>query len=65
LPRHYLLKTKTKVFVFTSFDLQFPIVAAGLAHLNHQICFAGSLKTKIEVIAHRATVDLDDSIVRL
>ena len=55
-------KRESEVFAFGALEFDFPILAALLAHFEHQFSFAGRLKTKIEIVANDSSVDLYYSV---
>ena len=64
MARHDLFEAEAKILRFVAFDVQLPVFAARLAHVDNHLSLAGSLKTKIEIVAHGASVDAHDAIAR-
>ena len=62
---NYLLEHKAEVFALVALYVQLPAFAASLADFQNDFSFAARLKTKIKIIAHNATIDLDNAVASL
>src|SRR5262249_58443050 len=51
-----------EVLVFKSFHIELPILAALFPDLHRELSFSRYLVAKVQIVAHRSSVDGDDAI---
>src|ERR1041384_1664225 len=64
LARRDLFKLKPEVFALGALKFNLPLFAALFTHRERQLRLAAREETKVEIVAHRAPVDLDDAVAR-
>src|SRR5262249_50455349 len=62
LTRNDLFESESEVFAFRALKFNFPVFATFLADLEHELSFAGGVKTKIQIVANYAPIDLYYSV---